>query len=82
MAFKIESVRAFISEDENGEEGILAMSAGLVMMPMICADQARFERMRPLALSIAMMMKKRVKVIKLSQREDLEILYDPEVKES
>ena len=72
---KITELYAFVSSDKNGE-GIVGQSmmtpSGMMMMPFVCADKARMESLKPLAKQIAEESKKKIKLIRLIQREELE----------
>lgn len=72
---KIEEIFAFISTDENGE-GVIAdtmiMHGELMQMPFVCADKARVDSLRKRAKEIAKMSGKKIKLIRLSLREDIE----------
>lgn len=70
--FKIESLYAFISEDETGEGLCGAPMLGMGSMPLIAADEARLESLRSIAKQLAKMTKKKIKLIKLTSRVDLE----------
>lgn len=71
--FKIECVWAFISQDEKGNEGVIGAQLGGVMMPMVCADMERMEQLRPIAKKMAKETRKKIKLIKLHTREDVEV---------
>jgi hypothetical protein len=65
----------FISVDEKGNEGACASSLppfGLV--PLIACDETRLKSLRPMAKQIAGMTGKTIKLIRLTTREDLEII--------
>lgn len=69
---KIKEMFAFVSEDSGPEdEGIVAMSMGEVMMPLVGADIARAESLKPVARQIALLTRKKVKLLRFSTREDL-----------
>lgn len=70
--FKIKSVWAFISEDEGGEGLVGAPMMGMGTMPLIAADEARLKDLKPLAREVAKLTKKKIKLIKLTMREDIE----------
>lgn len=72
--FKIESISAFISVDENGEEGILAQKIGGSWMPFIMADETRLLEMKPLAESIAQKQPQPIKLVRFTHRVDVETL--------
>lgn len=42
------------------------------MMPFVCADKERMEKLRPLAKQISKQSGKKIKLLKLTCREDLE----------
>lgn len=74
MAFKIEHIWAFISVDEEGEDGIVAFNHGHMWEPLIAADEARLNSgMRERAQLIADVSGKAVKLVRFSVREELEI---------
>lgn len=74
MSFKIKTISAFIAEDENGEEGIVAHKIGDSWCPLVMADEKRIQSVRPIAKKLSSESKKRVKLVRFSVREDLEIL--------
>jgi len=56
MSFKIVELRAYISVGPDGDEGVMACSAPLAshghpatMIPLIAADEARFNALKPMA---------------------------------
>lgn len=73
---KITELYAFVSSGEDGE-GIIGQSmmiaGGIMMMPFVGADKARMESLKPLAKKIAKEGKKKVKLIRLVQREEIEV---------
>lgn len=73
MALNIENVWLFISSDETGE-GIIGMTMGNTFMPLIAADAARLESLRPHARGIAQHTGKTVKLIKFTTREEIETI--------
>jgi hypothetical protein len=69
---RINELYAFISSDETGEGVIaLTMSNGNTI-PMVGADMERIESLRPIAQEIADDSRIKIKLIKLSVREELE----------
>jgi hypothetical protein len=69
---RIDEIYAFISSDETGE-GVVAMTlADGSTIPMIGADMARVNDLRKVAQQIADVMHIRIKLIKLSVREEVE----------
>ena len=72
---KIEEVYVFVSVDKDGE-GIVGQTIEMmgqpVFMPFVCADKARVESPKPLAKNIAKDSGKKIKLIRLSVREEIE----------
>lgn len=72
---RIEEVYIFVSSDKNGE-GIIGRSIEMlgqnIFMPFVCADKERMESIKPLAKKIAKEYGKKIKLIKLSVREEIE----------
>jgi hypothetical protein len=73
---KINEVWAFISVDDEGNEGLCAapIGNGAATMPLIAADKKMLEILRPVAKGLALMTKKKIKLIKLHGREDVEFI--------
>ncbi len=71
----IDEIFAFVSVDEKGE-GIVGQSVMLmgqsIFMPFVCADKARMESLKPLAKKIAKETGKKIRLIRLSVREEIE----------
>ena len=74
MSFKIKNIHAFIAEDKDGTEGVIGMKTPDGWMPFVCADEARIEYLRPIAQQIATTTKNKVKLVRFSVRENLEII--------
>lgn len=72
--YKISEIFAFISTDNDGNEGVCGYSTKAGMLPMIGADMARIETLRPMAKALAGMTKKKIQLIKFKVREDLEVI--------
>lgn len=73
---KITDIWAFVSVDEGGE-GIVGMTMELeegrkTFMPFVCADEARVASLRPHAIGISKATGKKIKLVKFSQREEIE----------
>ena len=72
---KITEMFAFIAEDTGPEdEGVTAYSLGAVWMPMVGADMARVNSLRPIAQQIASSSGKVVRLLRFTHREELETL--------
>jgi len=76
---KITEVYCFVSVDERGE-GIIGHSmeepetGREIMMPFVCADKARMESLKPLAKEMSLRSGIKIKLIKLTNREELEVI--------
>jgi hypothetical protein len=72
---KITELWIFASSDKDGE-GIIGETFNVMgqatFMPFVCADKARMESLKPLAKRIAKESGKKVKLVRLSVREEIE----------
>jgi len=72
---RIMGMYAFVSEDSGpDDEGVVAMSTGFGWMPMVGADMARVESLKPIAKGIAQESGKRIKLLHFTHREELEVI--------
>ena len=71
---RIDEMYAFISYDkDDNDEGLTALHGGYgVWMPMVGADMARVESLKPIAKEIAAITGKKIKICKFSTREVIE----------
>lgn len=69
----IDNLYAFISVDENGNEGILGASLppGQVL-PLVFSDMSLSDKMRDIAKGIAVHTDKTIKLVKFSNKEYVE----------
>ncbi len=80
MNLKIDEMYAFIATEDDGQEGICAFQIhGGMWMPMVGADLARMESLRPMAEKIAKATGKQIEVIKFTNREHLEMIGEGRV---
>jgi hypothetical protein len=72
----IEKIWAWVSVDDDGNEGICAFSSDNgMMMPMIAADEERLESLRGIAEDLSKMAPDRkFRLLKFSTREEVETL--------
>lgn len=68
----IQEIFAFVMLDDDGNEGIPAINHGGMTHPLMGADMARVESLRPHAKIFADALKKKIKLLKFSKREMLE----------
>jgi len=74
---RIESMYAFIAVDpEDDTEGIISMATATGHMPLVGADMARAESLKPLAAEVAKQlgMEGRVKLVHFTNRTEVETL--------
>lgn len=70
---KITEMYAFIAEDTGpDDEGVIGFTTSTGWIPMVGADMKRVDSLRPIATSIARDLGKRVKLIRFTNREELE----------
>lgn len=70
--FKIKTITAFIATEDDGTEGVIAMLNGEQWMPLIGADEDRIKALKPFAKEIAETSGCPAKMVRFSNREDLE----------
>ncbi|MBA7588167.1 hypothetical protein ES708_30218 [subsurface metagenome] len=72
---KITQMYAFVAEDSGpDDEGITGIWMGEIFMPLVGADMARVNSLRPAAEAIARKTGKPIKLLHFSQREELEVI--------
>lgn len=71
---KIDSVWLFISQDADGNEGLVAATLGQLFTPLIAADKERLDQLRSIALESSKLTKKKIKLIRLTAREEIEVI--------
>lgn len=69
---RIDAIYAFVSVDDDGTEGVCAMTTpGLGLTPLIAADETRLKQLIPLAESLARTSGMKIRLIKLTTREEI-----------
>lgn len=71
---RIEKMFAFIAEEKPGDEGVIGAVTPQGWLPLVGADMARVESLRPLAQRIARVTGKPVKLVVFETRKELECL--------
>lgn len=75
VGFRITELWAYLMLHGDGDEGIPAFLApGNVMMPMVCADLERLQKVRPMAEIAARKAGKQVAIARFTQRTDAGII--------
>ena len=70
----IETLFAFVVVDDDGTEGVPALQVGGTALPMMGADLAMVELLRPHAVQVAKQLNKPVTLVHFSQRTDQEVI--------
>ena len=73
MTLSIDTITAYIAVDDEGE-GICAFQGPGGWMPMVAADQARIDSLRPMAEALAEGSGRRIVVARFSVRTDVEVI--------
>ena len=72
---RIEEMYAFVAEDKGpDDEGVVGFMADTGWMPMVGADMARVESLRPIAEAAARASGKPVKLLRFTTREEVEAI--------
>lgn len=74
MAFRIVSLHAFVAVGKDGDEGLVATMKGNTWLPMVAADPARLEQLRPEAEEIARVTGQTIRLVRFTQREEIEVI--------
>ena len=71
---RIESMYAFIQMDTDSTEGVIAFLDGKTWMPLVGADMARVEQLRPIAKETAALTGRPVRLVHFTNREEKEVI--------
>ena len=72
---KIDEMWAYIAEDQGpDDEGVVGHQVGDWMFPLVGADKAQMDSLKLVAQSICNTTGKAIKLVKFTQRTDLELL--------
>jgi len=74
---RIEEMFAFVVMDDDDTEGVPAFLSGDLWLPMMGADMAKVEILRPLAEEVAADLGKPVTLLRFSTREEVEVIGAP-----
>lgn len=69
----VDELYVFISKDDQGNEAVVGQKLGDSWMPFVAADKGRLDILIPMAKELAKHTDKKIKLIKLTKREDIEI---------
>lgn len=68
---RVDRLYAFLSVDEDGNEGLCAAPLNGMTMPLIAADRARMESLVPVAQELARLSGRKVRLVEFSTRTEL-----------
>lgn len=71
---RIDELFAFVSVDKDGTEGVCAAFVRGVWMPLVGADMARVDSLRPIASVVAEESGMTIRLIRFCKREELETI--------
>lgn len=72
---RIEEMFAFVAEDTGpDDEGIIGARTAMGWVPLVGADMARVESLKPFAMDIARATGKKVKLLRFTTREEVEVI--------
>jgi hypothetical protein len=69
---------AFLSVDDDGNEGLCGIRTNEGWLPLVCADDARMKSLIPIAHGIARSTGKLIKLVKFHNREDIKDILPKE----
>lgn len=72
--FQVSEVYAFLAVDGEGAEGVPATQLGDMLMPLVAADRARLDDLRPIAQHLASAYGFPITVARFTVREDIETI--------
>lgn len=75
MAYEIKELHAFIHEDPNGAEGIVAFKSKGAWTPLIAADRVRLDENWQFAQAMADQQQITIKVVKFLARHDVATIH-------
>ncbi|GAJ00133.1 unnamed protein product [marine sediment metagenome] len=71
---RIDKMFAFIAENNGNDEGVIGAVTPQGWMPLVGADMARVESLRPIAQRVARVTGKPVKLVVFNTRRELEVI--------
>ena len=77
--YEIHTLWAYLSEDEDGNDGILAVVTDEKAIPLVFSDMKGVKRFRTLAFDVAKQTNVKVKLVEFSYERVVEVVFDPKV---
>lgn len=69
---RIESLWAYLSVDEDGDEGVIGRAHGVMWVPLVAADETRLRGLRSTAKAVARQTGRVVRLVRFTVRQDVE----------
>lgn len=70
----INEMYVFVSRDDDGNEGVVAVGSSMGMMPLIAADKERLKYLIPIARDMVGKSKKKIVLLRFHTREEVEVI--------
>lgn len=70
---KITVLYAFVSEDENGNQGLIAAGGGPFPVPLVTGSDRLLSKLLPLAITVGQLTNKKVKILKFTNAEVVDL---------
>jgi hypothetical protein len=74
MSFRCTTMWAFLSIDEDDDEGVIAVRMPNGWMPLVAADEKRLEDLRPFVTHAVADSGRTVRLARFTVREDVEVI--------
>ncbi len=74
LPLKIETLWAYVTSDDRGDEGLPAVTIGNTLIPLVAADPERVDLLHEIARKLADMSGKRITLYKFTGREKVETI--------
>lgn len=67
----IDRLWAFLSVDDEGNEGVCAATLGKIVMPLIASDKVRLSQLTPIAEEIARLTGRTIRLVEFTTRREV-----------
>lgn len=74
VGYRITELWAWLAIDDDDDEGVMGASLAGVMFPLVGADEARIESLRPYAETTAVALGRRIVLARFTARVDVEVI--------
>jgi hypothetical protein len=75
VGFRVREIWLALAVHEDGDEGVVAVLAPTGWAPLVAADPKRLEFVREAAKELAKERGKPIRIVRLSQRSDVEVFH-------